>query len=94
MEFQEVFNWIITAGLTAAGWFLRQIWDAAAELRRDLHDIETELPTHYVRKEELHDLLRDMKNDYKADIREIKELCTTIIVKLDQKADRNGFIQQ
>jgi hypothetical protein len=43
-----------------------------AELRRDLHQLEKELPAKYVRREEFSDGLR-----------EIKEICSKIFDKID-----------
>lgn len=63
--------------VAAGGWFARQIWDAVKELRRDLHQIEVDLPSHYVKKVE-----------YAADVVEVKTLLQKIFDKLDQKADK------
>lgn len=88
------FDWpmIVNLGwgamLAAVGWFVRQLWDAVATMKRDLHDLEVHLPTAYVQKEEMRDLLKEMKQEHKEDMLEIKTICEKIITKIDEKADK------
>lgn len=74
---QSMINFAGGVVVAAGGWFARQIWDAVKELRRDLHQIEVDLPSHYVKKVE-----------YAADVVEVKTLLQKIFDKLDQKADK------
>jgi len=77
MENQQIINLIIGSVLSVLGWFARQLWDAVQELKRDMKSLEVDLPTHYVRKEELEsrlDRLEDMLN--------------RIFEKMDSKADK------
>ena len=50
---QSTINIIFTAVVGAAGWFARQMWDAVRALKEDLHQLEVDLPIHYVRRQEL-----------------------------------------
>lgn len=77
LDFQVLFN--AAAGLIflGAGWFLRQLWDAVERLKRDLHEIEKDLPVLYVRREEYTEIMRD-----------IREMFNKINDKLDNKADK------
>lgn len=52
METQTLINLAGGTALAACGWFARQIWEAVAELRRDVHALEVDLPKSYVRKDE------------------------------------------
>jgi hypothetical protein len=72
MDLQSLINIAAGGALALLGWLGRQLWDAVAELRRDLHTIEKELPAKYVRREEFSDGLR-----------EIKEICAKIFDKID-----------
>lgn len=69
------------AGFGVAGWLGRTLWDAVENLKRDVHQIEVDLPSHYVRREEFSDALR-----------EIRDICKQIFDKLDslekRKADK------
>ena len=77
MNLQILFNIAFGAGLTIAGWFFRQLWDAAERLRNDLSNLEKVLPVIYVRREEFSETMR-----------EIKEMFNKINDKLDRKIDK------
>ena len=53
METQSIFNIIGGAAVAAGGWFAREIWGAVKELRKDLHELEIDLPKSYVSKNDL-----------------------------------------
>jgi chaperonin cofactor prefoldin len=50
---QDLFNLILGSGMAVLGWLAKTIWEAVQDLKRDIKDIEVELPTYYVRKDEL-----------------------------------------
>ena len=77
MDDQAIINLIIGAVLSVLGWFARQLWDAVQTLKEDVKQIEVDLPTHYVRKEDLEARLDRME----ASLNRIFE-------KLDHKADK------
>jgi len=74
---QGIINLIIGAVLSVLGWFARQLWDAVQELKQDVKQIEVDLPTHYVRKEDLESRLD-----------RIEASLNRIFEKLDHKADK------
>lgn len=77
MDQQTIINLgfsVIAAGI---GWVLKTIYDAMKDLNRDVAEIEREIHTEYVRKD-----------DYREDIREIKDMLGAIWKKLDSKADK------
>ena len=53
MNGQEILNIVGGVLLTIVGWLSRQLWDAVAEIRKDVKDIEVHLPTFYVCKDDL-----------------------------------------
>jgi hypothetical protein len=65
---------IILAGM---GWLARELWGAVKELRKDLHNIEVALPSHYIRKDE-----------FQEGVKELKDICRQIFERLDNKADK------
>jgi len=77
MDDQAIINLIVGAVLSVLGWFARQLWDAVQDLKKDVKQIEVDLPTHYVRKEDLEARLDRME----ASLNRIFE-------KLDNKADK------
>ena len=78
MELQTLFNVVGGVLLTVIGWIARTLWDAVAELRRDLREIENEMPKNYVRRE-----------DFIEALRRIESMVSRIFDKLDSKEDKN-----
>ena len=70
----------IIAGIISGGfgWFGRQLWDAVQELRKDLHQLEVDLPKTYT-----------PKDDFSAAMKEINAGLQRIYDKLDGKADKS-----
>jgi hypothetical protein len=81
METQTLINFALGALLALIGWLARQLWEAVERLKSDIHELEVELPSRYVRREEFSDALK-----------EIKDLCRQIFDKVDslekRKADK------
>jgi len=69
----------IAAGvaLSVIGWLARTLWDAVHKLQSEIHQLEIDLPSNYIRKDEFQDGMK-----------EIKEMLARIFDKLDQKVDR------
>lgn len=74
---QNVINIIGGGILTVLGWFAREVWTAVQELKRDLSTLRETLPHSYI-----------TRNDYREDIRELKEMLDKIFDRLDGKADK------
>ena len=74
---QEVINLIITGAGAIFGWFLKAMWEAVRELKNDIRQIESEIHRDYVRKDE-----------FRADIDEIKSILKEIFADLKKKADK------
>ena len=77
MDTQSLINLVGGAALTALGWFAREVWGAVNELRRDLHQIEVDMPKEYVQKIDL-----DKRMQH------IEDMFQRIYDKLDSKADK------
>jgi hypothetical protein len=77
MDNQSILNLLFSSTGLVLGWFLRELWAAVKELKADLAKLREELPTHYV-----------AKDDYRQDIRELKEMLSKLFDKLDAKADK------
>ena len=77
MNSQDLITLAFGASASVLGWFARELWSAVKELKVDLAKLREELPRNYV-----------IRDDYKADIREIKEMLTKLFDRLDGKADK------
>ncbi len=74
---QDLYNIIVGVCGAAIGWLLKVIWESVRALQTDMKEIEKELHTKYV-----------SKDDYRADIQEIKEMVKAIFERLERKADK------
>ena len=77
MEWQTIINIGAGSMLATLGWFARQIWDSVQRLKDDVKQIEIDLPTHDVKKDEI---------NYRFD--RVELLLDKIFEKLETKADR------
>ena len=77
MDTQVLFNAGFVIASTIAGWFARELWSAVKELKTDLSKLSAEIPKFYV-----------TRDDYRQDLKEIRDLLAKIFDKLDNKADK------
>jgi hypothetical protein len=77
VDTQTLINTALGAILAAIGWFARQLWDAVDGLKKDVHQIEVDLPKTYV-----------MKDDLDKRMSHIEDMFQRIYDKLDAKADK------
>ena len=77
MDLTNLVPTAVGAALAGMGWFVRQLWDAVKELKVDLAILREKLPREYV-----------LREDYRRDIYEIKQLLRDISEKLDHKVDK------
>ena len=73
MDYQVLFNGAVAIAAFFGGWTLNSITKAIERLDADVRA----MPHEYVGK-----------NDYKEDLRDIKDICRQIFDKLDGKADK------
>jgi len=77
MDYQSLLNAALVLVSTVTGWFARELWTAVKELKADLSKLREDLPKTYV-----------VKDDYKEDIRDLKDMIGKIFDKLDNKSDK------
>lgn len=73
VDYQVLFNTTMCLAATFGGWILNNIYRAVERLDKDVRN----LPHTYVAKE-----------DYRADLQEVKKMLDKIFDKLDGKADK------
>lgn len=78
MDYQSLFNTGLGISCAVTGWFARELWSAVKELKADLGRLSVELPKTYV-----------TRDDYRSDLKEIRDLLGRIFDKLDGKVDRS-----
>lgn len=77
MDWQIIINIGAAGVLSAFGWFARQLWEMVEKLKEDIQRIEIELPTNYVRKDEINQRFDRLES-----------MIEKISDKLDLKADK------
>jgi len=77
MDYQILFNLSAAVAFTLAGWIIRSVYDAVEKLKIDMIQLEREIHQKYVQKE-----------DWKDDVREIKDMLSAIFKRLEQKQDK------
>ena len=77
MESQHLINVGLGASSAVFGWLARELWTAVKDLKEDLTRLSVELPKTYV-----------TRDDYRSDLKEIKDMLGKIFDRLDNKADK------
>ena len=77
MNLEQLLPTVFGGVMAVLGWFVRQLLDSVAVLRNDLNQLREVMPREYV-----------LREDYRRDIYEIKQLLRDISEKLDGKADK------
>ena len=74
---QTLINALFGVAATALGWIIKSIYDAMNRLKDDVKEIEKEIHRDYVRKD-----------DFREDMKEVKEMLNAIFKRLENKADK------
>jgi hypothetical protein len=74
---QDLVNIVVGVAGTAMGWMLKVVWDSIRLLQDDVKELERAMHTKYV-----------SKDDYRADIQDIKSMVKAIFDRLERKADK------
>ena len=77
MTTEQMMLTVLSMVSAALGWFARELWSMVKELKADIANLRAELPRVYV-----------ARDDYRADIRELKDMLGKIFDRLDGKADK------
>jgi len=77
MESQHLINVGLGVASAVFGWLARELWTAVKDLKEDLTKLSVDLPKNYV-----------ARDDYRSDLKEIKDMLGKIFDRLDNKADK------
>ena len=77
IDVQGISNILLGSFITLLCWLAMELWNAVKELKTDLGKLREDMPRTYV-----------LKEDYRRDIHDIKEMLSKIWDKLDNKADK------
>jgi antirestriction protein len=77
MEPQNFIDIVLGSGFAVLGWLARELWSAVKELKSDLSILREHLPKNYV-----------ARDDYREDMKEVKDMLNKIFDKLENKQDK------
>ena len=77
MDNQLLINLVLGGVMSVIGWFARVLWYAVDELKKDLSKLREELPKEYLGKD-----------DYRQDVRELKEMISKLFDILEKRRDK------
>ena len=77
MDTQQLLNIGLSTVMVVIGWFARELWAAVKELKVDLSRMREDLPKVYL-----------AKDDYRSDLKDIRDMLGKIFDKLDAKQDK------
>ena len=77
MDIQFIIDIIFGMVTSIIGWFGRELWTAVKELKMDIAKLREDLPKTYV-----------FKDDYRQDVKELKDMIGKLFDKLDNKQSK------
>jgi hypothetical protein len=77
MDIQNTINFIGGAVISVLGWFARELWAEVKNLKDEIVEMEREVLSNHVRRD-----------DYRQDMKEVKEMLSKIFDRLDNKVDK------
>lgn len=80
MEF-EIIKWGAYALAGILGWFVRVLWTAQEEMKKNMNALERELPLAYVRRDEFREVIKEVKESF-------KEAIHPVLNKLDRMEEK------
>lgn len=85
---QSIVNWVFSIAGAAIGWVLKVLWDAVGDLKRDVRQIERDLPSMYVRRDDFRDAMRELKGDMKDGFEKVEAALANLTDRLDNQQGR------
>lgn len=84
----EVLKWgaYIVAGVL--GWFIRILWTAMEQMKKDFNDLEKNLPIAYVPREQFKDIIAEIKENFKETINPLVDKLERIEDRMEKRHDR------
>jgi hypothetical protein len=79
MDWQVIAQWGWTIVTFIGGFLINELWSAVKSLRKDLSELEKEIPKEYVSKVDLQPILMD-----------VRSALARIESRLDHKQDKGG----
>ena len=82
---QNLINWLVAATGGLFGWLMKMLWDAVKDLKKDIRQIERDLPDLYVRKDDWRTSIHDLKDDMQRGFDKLDSTIQAIFKRIDLK---------
>ena len=82
---QNLINWLVAATGGLFGWLMKMLWDAVKDLKKDIRQIERDLPDLYVRKDDWRTSIHDLKDDMQRGFDKLDTTIQAIFKRIDLK---------
>ena len=82
---QNLIDWLVAATGGLFGWLMKMLWDAVKDLKKDIRQIERDLPDLYVRKDDWRTSIHDLKDDMQRGFDKLDSTIQTIFKRIDLK---------
>ena len=82
---QNLINWLVAASGGLFGWLMKMLWDAVKDLKKDIRQIERDLPDLYVRKDDWRTSIHDLKDDMQRGFDKLDTTIQAIFKRIDLK---------
>ena len=84
---QTILNWVFGVAGAATGWILKVLWDAVSDLKRDIRQIERDIPSIYVRRDDFRDAVRELKDDMRSGFEKVEAALAALSARLDHQQE-------
>ena len=88
MDTQSIFDWIVGLGGVVVGWALKMIWEAIRDVRMEIRDLDNQMHSDFVRRDDFKEAVREIKDDMKEGFNKVDATLGLIFKKLDQHNER------
>lgn len=76
------------------GWFVRVLWTAQEQMRKDFSDLEKNLPVVYVRQDDFKYIIKEMKESFKEAVHPVLNKLDRMEEKMEEAAKEADKIYQ
>lgn len=89
MDSQAIFDWIVGLGGIIVGWALKMIWEAIRDVRMEIRELDNQMHSDFVRRDDFKEAVREIKDDMKEGFNKVDTTLSLLFEKLDQHNNRN-----
>lgn len=88
MDWQDIFNIVLSIALGGVGWFAREIWESVKMARKEIRDIDVKMHQDFVRRDDFKEAIAELKSDMREGFSEIRNTLHLLNEKIDLKSDK------